>query len=152
MTIQWDEIAKPALPPIADGAGPTGCVIRKLATTALRCCRPWPITCKTRLVGAQRILKLAYDDTVDKGMAWVLARMVIHVRRYPGNGEEIIVETWPSGVARRVATRDFRLIDGKGDVIAVAQSFWVMFDLLERRAASWPDWIEERLPKPPARN
>lgn len=96
-----------------------------------------------------RILKLAYDDTVDKGIAWVLARMVIHMRDYPGNGEDILVETWPSGVSRRVATRDFRLTNSKGEVIGVAQSFWVMFDLTTRRAAQWPDWIEERLPDPP---
>jgi fatty acyl-ACP thioesterase A len=96
-----------------------------------------------------RILKLAYDDTVDQGIAWVLARMVIHIRDYPGNGEDILVETWPSGVSHRVATRDFRLRNSKGDVIGVAQSFWVMFDLLERRAARWPDWISERLPNPP---
>ncbi|MBX2831812.1 MAG: acyl-ACP thioesterase [Rhodospirillales bacterium] len=96
-----------------------------------------------------RILKLAYDDTVDQGIAWVLARMVIHIREYPGNGEDILVETWPSGVSRRVATRDFRLTNRKGEVIGVAQSYWVMFDLRERRAAQWPDWIAERLPNPP---
>lgn len=96
-----------------------------------------------------RILKLAYDDTVDQGIAWVLARMVIHVRDYPGIGDVITVETWPSGISRRVATRDFRLTNHKGEVIGVAQSFWVMFDLHQRRAASWPDWISERLPNPP---
>ncbi|WP_033067780.1 acyl-[acyl-carrier-protein] thioesterase [Thalassospira australica] len=96
-----------------------------------------------------RILKLAYDDTVDHGIAWVLARMVIHIRDYPGNGEDILVETWPSGVSRRVATRDFRLSNNKGEVFGVAQSFWLMFDLNTRRAAQWPDWIEERLPNPP---
>ena len=96
-----------------------------------------------------RILKLAYDDTVDQGIAWVLARWVIHIRDYPGNGDDITVETWPSGVSRRVVTRDFRLTNAKGDVIGVAQSFWVMFDLKKRRAAQWPDWIYDRLPNPP---
>ncbi|MCC9620673.1 acyl-ACP thioesterase [Thalassospira sp. MA62] len=95
------------------------------------------------------ILNLAYDDTVDQGVAWVLARMVIHMRHYPENGEEITVETWPSGIARRVVTRDFRLLNSRGDVIGVAQSFWVLFDLRERKAAQWPDWIDERLPNPP---
>lgn len=96
-----------------------------------------------------RILKLAYDDTVDQGIAWVLARMVIHIRDYPGNGEDILIETWPSGVSRRVATRDFRLTNSKGEIIGVAQSFWMMFDLGTRRAAQWPDWVAERLPNPP---
>jgi fatty acyl-ACP thioesterase A len=96
-----------------------------------------------------RILKLAYDDTVDLGIAWVLARMIIHIRDYPGNGDDILIETWPSGVSRRVATRDFRLTNSKSDVIGVAQSFWVMFDLTTRRASQWPGWIEERLPDPP---
>lgn len=149
MTIQWDEIAKPALPANCGWRGIYRVRYSEIGDNGLAMLPALADYMQDAAGWGARILKLAYDDTVDKGMAWVLARMVIHVRRYPGNGEEIIVETWPSGVARRVATRDFRLIDGKGDVIAVAQSFWVMFDLLERRAASWPDWIEERLPKPP---
>ncbi|MDP2697323.1 acyl-[acyl-carrier-protein] thioesterase [Thalassospira sp.] len=98
--------------------------------------------------GAKRI-GLAYDDTVDQGVAWVLARMVINVRDYPDNGDIITVETWPSGITRRAATRDFRLCDATGRIIAVAQSFWALFDLDTRRAARWPDWLMARLPDPP---
>ncbi|PKR54004.1 acyl-[acyl-carrier-protein] thioesterase [Thalassospira marina] len=98
--------------------------------------------------GAKR-LQLAYDDTVDQGVAWVLARMVIMVHHYPANGETIALETWPSGFAHRMASRDWRLRDEKGDICAVAQSFWALFDLNERRAARWPDWLVKRLPDPP---
>jgi acyl-ACP thioesterase len=99
--------------------------------------------------GAKR-LALAYDDTVGRGVAWVLARMAIIVRHYPANGETITIETWPSGFAHRMASRDFRLIDESGAVCAVAQSFWALFDLQARRAARWPDWLIARLPDPPA--
>ncbi|WP_417842496.1 acyl-[acyl-carrier-protein] thioesterase [Thalassospira sp.] len=98
--------------------------------------------------GAKR-LALAYDDTVDRGVAWVLARMAIIVRQYPANGETITIETWPSGFSHRMASRDFRLIDESGSVCAVAQSFWALFDLQARRAARWPDWFIARLPDPP---
>lgn len=98
--------------------------------------------------GAKR-LALAYDDTVDRGVAWVLARMAIIVRHYPANGETITIETWPSGFSHRMASRDFRLIDESGAVCAVAQSFWALFDLQARRAARWPDWLIARLPDPP---
>ena len=98
--------------------------------------------------GAKR-LALAYDDTVDRGVAWVLARMAIIVRHYPANGETITIETWPSGFAHRMASRDFRLIDESGTVCAVAQNFWALFDLQARRAARWPDWLIARLPDPP---
>ena len=98
--------------------------------------------------GAKRLAP-AYDDTVDRGVAWVLARMAIIVRHYPANGETITIETWPSGFAHRMASRDFRLIDESGSVCAVAQSFWALFDLQARRAARWPDWLIARLPDPP---
>ncbi|WP_339776773.1 acyl-ACP thioesterase domain-containing protein [uncultured Thalassospira sp.] len=98
--------------------------------------------------GAKR-LALAYDDTVDRGVAWVLARMAIIVRHYPANGETITLETWPSGFAHRMASRDFRLIDDSGTVCAVAQNFWSLFDLQARRAVHWPDWLIARLPDPP---
>ncbi|WP_288349340.1 acyl-ACP thioesterase domain-containing protein [uncultured Thalassospira sp.] len=149
MIIDWDHIAKAPLPTNCgwkgtyrvrySEIGENGKVMMPALADYMQDAAGW---------GA-RILKLAYDDTVDQGIAWVLARMVIHIRDYPGNGGEILVETWPSGVSRRVATRDFRLSNSKGDVIGVAQSYWVMFDLRERRAAQWPDWIEERLPDPP---
>lgn len=149
MTIDWNHISKAELPANCgwkgsyrvrySEIGDNGKVMMSALADYMQDAAGW---------GA-RILKLAYDDTVDHGMAWVLARMVIHIHDYPGNGEEILVETWPSGVSRRVATRDFRLTNSKGEVIGVAQSFWVMFDLTTRRAAQWPDWIEERLPNPP---
>lgn len=95
-----------------------------------------------------KYLQLAYDDTVDQGVAWVLARMAIMVHHYPANGENLYLETWPSGFSHRMASRDWRLRDEKGDICAVAQSFWALFDLKQRRAARWPDWLVERLPDP----
>ncbi|RCK47040.1 acyl-ACP thioesterase [Thalassospira profundimaris] len=94
-------------------------------------------------------LQLAYDDTVSRGVAWVLARMVILVHHYPSNGEALRLETWPSGFSHRMASRDWRLYDEAGDICAVAQSFWALFDLKQRRAAPWPDWLVARLPDPP---
>jgi fatty acyl-ACP thioesterase A len=149
MTIDWNRIATAKLPANCgwkgtyrvrySEIGDNGKVMMSALADYMQDAAGW---------GA-RILKLAYDDTVDQGIAWVLARMVIHIHDYPGNGEDILIETWPSGVSRRVATRDFRLSNSKGEVIGVAQSFWVMFDLTTRRAAQWPDWVEERLPDPP---
>jgi acyl-ACP thioesterase len=75
--------------------------------------------------------------------------MVILVHHYPSNGETLRLETWPSGFSHRMASRDWRLYDEAGDICAVAQSFWALFDLKQRRAAPWPDWLVGRLPDPP---
>ena len=149
MAINWDDITKPNLPDNCGWRGTYRVRYSEIGDNGLVMLPALADYMQDAAGWGAHILELAYDDTVDQGIAWVLARMVIHVRRYPGNGEDIIVETWPSGISRRVATRDFRLMDRHGDVIAVAQSFWAMFDLIERRAASWPDWISERLPNPP---
>lgn len=74
------------------------------------------------------------------GLSWALLRFSLVVDRFPRWPEEITVETWPSGIQGRFATRDFLLLqDGKP--IGAATSTWITIHLQTRRAAPLPDPI-----------
>jgi len=83
-------------------------------------------------------LKLsAWDD--DRGsFAWVLLRKEIEVFRYPKLGEEITVETYPSGFEKIFAFRDYRMFDLEKNLLASASSTWTYMNLKTRRIAKIP--------------
>jgi acyl-ACP thioesterase len=101
-------------------------------------------------------LKLAsWDD--DRGdFGWVLLRKEITVIHYPSLGEDVIIETCPSGFERIFAYRDYKMFDNKNRLIAFASSTWTYMDLNTRKLASLPESLEffdasrfrEVLPRP----
>ncbi len=64
---------------------------------------------------------------------WMLSRFFMQIDSYPRYGEEITVQTWPCGVDRLLALRDFLVTDAGGTVIARATSGWLLIDLTARR-------------------
>ncbi len=68
------------------------------------------------------------------GLMWILSRLLVRVEHYPLWSEDITVETWPSGVDRLFAMRDFRLSCGNRRV-ALVRSAWLAVDARSRRPA-----------------
>lgn len=69
--------------------------------------------------------------------AWVLAHLCVEIEQLPRWEDEIVVETWPSGLDGLYATREFVL--HVGEVPAVrASSAWLVFDTEKRRPARPP--------------
>lgn len=87
-----------------------------------------------------------------QGLAWVLQRLRIEVRRYPRHGDRLSVATWARRFDRVIALRDFDLRGGDRGSLAVATSRWVVVDLKARRVVRLPDFIRRlSLPeRPPA--
>ncbi len=56
---------------------------------------------------------------------WVLSSWKIVINRYPKMAERIRVETWPYAFGKMTGSRNFRMLDGQGEVLAYADSFWV---------------------------
>ena len=67
-----------------------------------------------------------------KSLTWVLARLHLRIERLPAWREELVVSTWPCGVHRVLAVRDFGIHSGD-DTVAVATSGWVLVDTATRR-------------------
>lgn len=85
------------------------------------------------------------DAMIERGMTWVLSRLRVSVARPIVQGEVLTVETWPSGVERLFALRDFRLYDAEGAVVANAASQWLVLSLETRRALFPDEALDERV-------
>ena len=70
---------------------------------------------------------------LSRGMTWVLSRLHVRVLGLPRWREEAIVETWPSGVHRLWALREFRVAGVDGPVLAEATSGWLLVKVASRR-------------------
>jgi acyl-ACP thioesterase len=67
-----------------------------------------------------------------QGLTWVLAREQVVLDQPVRWGETLEVETWPSGVDRLAALRDFRLLRG-GLEVGRALTTWFAIDVATRR-------------------
>jgi acyl-ACP thioesterase len=76
-----------------------------------------------------QLLGVAPEDLRLQGLAWILSRLRLRVERYPALGEKITVRTWPTGVDKLFALRDFSVNDAKGSQIACATSAWLALKL-----------------------
>ncbi len=65
----------------------------------------------------------------EKGCVWMLNSWQIEVDRYPSYGEKLKIVTNPYAYDKVFAKRNFMLYDEDGTRIAVANSFWFMFDI-----------------------
>jgi medium-chain acyl-[acyl-carrier-protein] hydrolase len=88
-------------------------------------------------------LGLGYDDMKSRKTTWVLSRMRIHMKRYPGWNDTIKLETWPSGAERLFALRDFRVLDSKGEVIGMASTAWLILDIDSHRLIRPKEMMEQ---------
>lgn len=67
-----------------------------------------------------------------RGLTWVLARQAVEIDRPVAMGERAVVRTWPSGVDRLSALRDFEVRVGD-EVRARSVTQWIVMDLATRK-------------------
>lgn len=73
-------------------------------------------------------LGAGYEDLINQGFFWVLSRVKIKILKYPEWEEKISLETWPKGINRLFAHRDFIFMDESNEKIALATSAWLVLD------------------------
>jgi len=83
-------------------------------------------------------LGVSMQDLLAEGRAWVLARFRLEVDRLPRWEEEIVLETWPSGLDGLVATREVVFRDEAGASVARGTSAWLVIDTERRRPVRPP--------------
>ena len=59
---------------------------------------------------------------------WVLSRLKLRFRRYPQLGEKLTVLTYPTGLNRLFATRQYQLLAENGESLVEGTSFWIVID------------------------
>ena len=85
------------------------------------------------------VFGVSVSQLMERNLTWVLARLRLRIERLPSAGECLEVRTWPSGVERLFALRDFRVLDAKsvldaeGETVACALSAWLVINTATRR-------------------
>ena len=93
-------------------------------------------------------LNVGLDDLLENGLFWVLSRVKLEILQYPTLGEEIKVETWPKGIDKLFALRDFNIYNSDNKVIAKATTAWLIIDS-KRLRPKRPKIFSERIPSFP---
>jgi len=67
-----------------------------------------------------------FEELKNKGVFWVLSRMQVEIVKVPLWKEKVKVKTWPSGVEKLYALRDFLITDMNDDILIKASSAWLI--------------------------
>ena len=73
-------------------------------------------------------LQVGYNTLKDAGLAWILSRMKVQIRSLPCWGDTVHLATWPKGIDRLYALRDFCVTGGKGQTLVNATTAWLLID------------------------
>ncbi|MBN1899350.1 MAG: hypothetical protein JW827_11280 [Spirochaetes bacterium] len=76
-----------------------------------------------------------YEALQKKGFFWILSRIKINVIKYPLWMEDIFIQTWPKGVEKLFAMRDFLILDKDKNPMVEATSAWILYDMKASRPA-----------------
>jgi medium-chain acyl-[acyl-carrier-protein] hydrolase len=68
-----------------------------------------------------------------EGKTWMLTRLLVRMDKPPRYGDTITVSTWPTGLDKLFALRDFTVTDARGETLAAGTSSWCVIDLAARR-------------------
>ncbi|WII73730.1 thioesterase [Bdellovibrio sp. 22V] len=89
-------------------------------------------------------------DMEKEGLFWVLTRQVLQMRKWPLFGQTITIQTWLRPPEGAFVTRDFALLDDKGEEIGLCSTSWLALDratkkiLPAQNLRPWQDITLER--------
>lgn len=80
---------------------------------------------------------------------WVLSRVAVEMRRYPGVNDHYTITTWINSINRLFSERDMEITDGAGEVIGYARTVWAVLDINTRQACdiSRMSWVNDLIPE-----
>ncbi|MFO7842582.1 MAG: thioesterase [Bacteroidales bacterium] len=73
-----------------------------------------------------------YEFLEENNAYWVLSRVLVQMDEYPQWRDEIEIKTWPKGVDRFFAIRDFQIYKN-GKTIGNVTSYWLIVDKDKKR-------------------
>jgi acyl-ACP thioesterase len=81
-------------------------------------------------IAAEHAVKLGYgrDDLMKENHFWVLSRMYARIYEWPSWNESMTVKTWPSGVDKIFAMRNYELRTNDGRKAGAGSSSWLIID------------------------
>lgn len=86
-------------------------------------------------------LNFGRDDLLKNNNIWVLSRMYAVIEKLPDWNDKVTVNTWPSGIDKILALRDFKVMDNNNNHIVSATSSWAIIDRTTKRVRRPDDII-----------
>ncbi|MFD3155398.1 acyl-[acyl-carrier-protein] thioesterase [Haloimpatiens sp. FM7330] len=86
-------------------------------------------------------INMGLDFLKEKKIAWVLYKWDIKIHRYPLYNEKIKVRTWAYGLKKFYAYRKYEIVDSNGEIIAEADSIWLLINIEKRKPIRIPDFM-----------
>jgi acyl-ACP thioesterase len=74
-----------------------------------------------------------FSQLSGKGHFWVLSRAKVNIQRYPTWNDELKLRTWSKTPDSLMAHRDFELLDAQDNIVAAANTVWLIVDVNSRR-------------------
>jgi len=84
------------------------------------------------------VLGISIDYMKEKGIAWIIYKWDIDIKRYPLYGEKIKVGTEPYSFRKFYAYRKFWVEDEAGNIIVTANTIWLLIDAVRRKPLRVP--------------
>lgn len=94
-------------------------------------------------------LGVGIETLMARGLTWVLLRQRIETPVAVGLGETLDIETWPSGIDRLSALREFVVRRADGTEVARASTQWLVMDLARRKPVRPAEVLDARFPREP---
>ena len=91
---------------------------------------------------------IGYASLVEFHQTWVLSRVAVEMKLYPGVNDHYTIRTWISGINRLFSERDFEILDGNGNTIGHSRTVWAVLDTETRSVAdiSRMEWVTSLIP------
>lgn len=84
-------------------------------------------------------LGIGYARLQADGLAWVLSRVSLEMKRWPSVGEEYALRTWVEGCNRLFSQRNMEITSVEsGEVLGYARTIWMAIDIKRRVAGEIP--------------
>ena len=91
-------------------------------------------------------LGVSIQQLLSENYTWLLSRLKIKLKAYPAWNDRLTVDTWPSGVQRLFALRDFELKDQNNHTVGAALSAWLVLDTVKKRPVRVSSFVDRLKP------
>ena len=91
-------------------------------------------------------LGVSIQQLRSENYTWLLSRLKIKMKAYPAWNDRLTVDTWPSGVQRLFALRDFELKDQSNHTVGAALSAWLVLDTVKKRPVRVGSFVDRLKP------
>lgn len=92
---------------------------------------------------------IGWEYLKQDNQTWVLSRVAVEMRRYPGVNSNYRISTWVTSINRMFSERDFEISDADtGEVIGYSRTIWAVLDITTRQGGdiSRMNWVVDLIP------